>query len=917
MTKIMYTVTNKCVIVDELTGILTYHSGLLHVYFVKAVEKMKKRILTVFLAVAFLSGGISTFADNAVSDSFPDNERTAAKIAEYQSFLTDNANVERPDNTIELNASNLTACSSEAFVDRIDSADVVSLPAGSGFIEYSANLAQEGMYCLQIVYYNLPLKQADIEFSLLINAKLPYRLAGELLLQRLYKNKGAIKTDARGNEIRPEKEEVNGFQTAYITDRQRIYETLWFLFDEGENTVRLEFARGGIAVEKISLTPYTPAVGYAEYYAGVSHSADHVPSDYNAFIQGENASLVSSTVLYPTYDKMDVMTQSGDGTPNSPSKLKINTIGQSTFKTPGQTIEWEVDAPYDGFYNIGLRARQNIVVGFYSSRRIYIDGEILFNEMNDVQFPYTYGWDIKLIGDNTPYKIYLSKGSHRLKMEVTAGAAGEILSEFEEIVYDLNTIYREIIVITGINPDPNRDYNLYDEVYDLNGRLANLSERLGKAAENLKKAGIMSGNNAVAARTLVIQLNDFIKTPTSIAMRIRRFRDNISSLSGWLLSLSDQPLEIDYMFLKSPSAPEPAKSGGFFRQMSFRFRSFLCSFSEDYTLFDNSGNSPEAISVWVGTGRDQAQIIKDMADNEFSPKSGISVNISLVQQGIIEAVASGRAPDVLLYTDMQTPVNLAARQTVEDLSGYDGFERIRERFNPELFTSFRYKDGIYALPLEETFLMVFYRKDIFEQMALSPPETWEDFYTVTGKLQKKNFMVGVPVGTSAQPDDSMFKTLLFQNGGSLFNEDYTKTNLNQESSLKAFKQWTDLFVKYRFEQSYDFFNRFRNGEMPMAIQPYSVYNQLAVAAPELRGLWAMAPVPGTVRQDGSVDRTVVSNLSAAVIMSQSANKQNAFDFLEWFTDGNPQAEYGVTVENVLGPGGRYCPANREIGRAHV
>lgn len=59
--------------------------------------------------------------------------------------------------------------------------------------------------------------------------------------------------------------------------------------------------------------------------------------------------------------------------------------------------------------------------------------------------------------------------------------------------------------------------------------------------------------------------------------------------------------------------------------------------------------------------------------------------------------------------------------------------------------------------------------------------------------------------------------------------------------------------------TYDFSNRFRNGEMPIGISDFvSTYNQLSVFAPEINGQWEFVEVPGTLKADGSVDHTTIA-----------------------------------------------------------
>ena len=77
-----------------------------------------------------------------------------------------------------------------------------------------------------------------------------------------------------------------------------------------------------------------------------------------------------------------------------------------------------------------------------------------------------------------------------------------------------------------------------------------------------------------------------------------------------------------------------------------------------------------------------------------------------------------------------------------------------------------------------------------------------------------------------------------------------------------FKLWTNLYTQYGVDVHYDFFNRFRTGEMPIGIEDYTMYNMLVVAAPQIKGLWKMYLLPGTVKEDGTIDKTVAGNGTA-------------------------------------------------------
>ena len=48
------------------------------------------------------------------------------------------------------------------------------------------------------------------------------------------------------------------------------------------------------------------------------------------------------------------------------------------------------------------------------------------------------------------------------------------------------------------------------------------------------------------------------------------------------------------------------------------------------------------------------------------------------------------------------------------------------RFAQDAMVPYTYNDGVYALPLTQTYLMMFYRTDIFEEMNLKVPQTWDE-----------------------------------------------------------------------------------------------------------------------------------------------------------------------------------------------
>jgi ABC-type glycerol-3-phosphate transport system substrate-binding protein len=224
-----------------------------------------------------------------------------------------------------------------------------------------------------------------------------------------------------------------------------------------------------------------------------------------------------------------------------------------------------------------------------------------------------------------------------------------------------------------------------------------------------------------------------------------------------------------------------------------------------------------------------------------------------VQTGFIEATLAGTGPDVAIGVSRGQPVNLACRGALMDLSQFEGFEELASRFSETAFVPYEYNGGTYAIPNTQGYYMMFYRKDILEKLDLEIPQTWDELLRMVPRLQKNHMEIGLPysvISAAVAVNNGMgakdiFPILLLQNGGDLYNEDATASALGSEVAMQAFNQWCDYYTQYGFELVYDFYTRFRNGDMPIGISDLSMYNTLVAGAPELRGEWGIVPIPGT------------------------------------------------------------------------
>jgi ABC-type glycerol-3-phosphate transport system substrate-binding protein len=261
-------------------------------------------------------------------------------------------------------------------------------------------------------------------------------------------------------------------------------------------------------------------------------------------------------------------------------------------------------------------------------------------------------------------------------------------------------------------------------------------------------------------------------------------------------------------------------------------------------------------------------------------------------------------------------MNYGMRGAVTDLAKFGDFEPVSKAFLPSSMVPYRFRDRCFALPETQNFSMLFYRKDILKELALVPPETWDDLKATLSVLSKNYMSFGLPISwaNGAQQvnmADFTYAMFLYQAGGSFYTEDGTASALDSDISVSAFREFTKYFTDYKLPNPYDFANRFRTGEMPLAIADYANYNVLQVFAPEIKGLWGFTEVPGTPRPDGTVDHSVATFGSASIIMERAKDREAAWEYLKWWTSADIQTKYGRAMEALMGPAARYPTANQE------
>ena len=885
--------------------------------------KRARRVLTFACCLSLLLSSVAPFAAAAGGSSGASSSATASATSGTSSGDTESYTTElymdyiqrmekeyQPaTDTITLTPENVSSKSSDTqlvnnYGDREGSA--LAIPEG-GSVTWNINVPADGLYAIELAYCPYEAHNGNIGMEMTINGESPFREASLLSLYQTWVE-GEMKQDASGNDVKPSSTQKLRWQTLELTDPSN-YETdaMRIALKKGKQAFSFTLSSNSVAIASVRLKPASTLVSYKDYVA--QHGSGDTSGDAVRY-EAEKIAAKSDATIYPMSD-----TTSASTYPQEAGTLKLNVIGSTKWQEAGQYISWTINAPKDGYYKLAFRFRQDMLSGMFVTRSLSIDGAVPFAEAQSIQFPYTSGWEILSPADKDgqEYLFYLTEGDHDLTLTVSLGVLSELLGRVDKVLTNLNQAYRDIMMITGPSPDPYRDYSFDKLLPDTLKLMKAQADEIDDITATISKISGETGDYLSLLNKLTFQVRRMAEKPSTIASTFTDFKSNIGSLGTWLLSAKQQPLTFDSIYVVPNKTDLPKATGAWYKELWYHVENFFSSFVTDYSSIARSAdnlNFEKSIKVWAPTGRDQAQIIRQLCDEYFSPKYQISVDVELISAGtLLPSVLAGVGPDVSLMNASGDPINYAIRNAVLDLTQFKdtensaGFDTVSKWFLDSALVPYTFKGKTYGLPETMTFSMFFYRKDIFAQLGLEVPKTFDELVNLIPTLQRYNMSIAFPTSFAG------LNLKMQQKGIPLYNNEGESTNLGSDEALQAFEELCEIFTTYRADVTYDFVNRFRTGEMPCGIQDYTLYNQLTVFAPEIQGLWEFVPVPGVVQEDGSIKNITVGGGTSVMIMANTKDKQSSWDFVQWWLSADNQSRYANELESVLGAAAKHPTAN--------
>jgi ABC-type glycerol-3-phosphate transport system substrate-binding protein len=906
-------------------------------------------VMALILQVFAYSGAIRTMAVTDISmDDFEDTISTYNiddSILSYNDYRASHASEAVPDRTVIIGADAVVR-----YEESGTAAEAAMIPAtdptvgagehqsGSSILtsedsltEFEVSIPETGMYNMSLEYFPTAGKNSDIERAIFIDGELPFKEMSLVTFSRVWTAKGERLTgangttvyswekDNQGNDVKPGMLEAPEWQTRYVYDSDGYITTpLAVYLTAGTHTVTLVSIKEPVIIGSIIFDNAKTVSSYAEVKAAYDAAGAKDTSGKQILIEAENLTKASSQMLYPQQDQ-----SSPEVVPASSKTLLNNTVGGNSWRLVGQWLEWQFDVPDTGYYEITMHDKQNFSRGVAVSRRISIDGAVPFSELDNYEFGYSQNWKIETLSDESgePFRFYLEAGSHTIRMEVVLGDFSTIVGMVEDAVQRLNDIYRRVIKITGVSPDRYRDYQIESSLPELTGDLIATRDILNAAIERLDIVAGKNSDKKTVLLTMRDQLDDLIKDNDDFVKVISSYKVNVRACGNWITQVISQPLALDSFSIHSADTKSGISKSNFFTRAGHEISRLFYSFVIDYNQIGSVAEDKDAkvITLWIGSGRDQANVIKSLIDETFTNKNGISVNVQLVDMStLLKATLVGEGPDVaiqvantngiagaVLNTGNDTPVNYGIRHAVLDLTRFPDWQEVLTRFPDAAYEQFMYNGALYALPETITFPVMFYRKDILKEIGLELPTTWDDVKVAMSVLSKNQMEFGM------LPNEQLFASILYQHGGKYYTEDSKASALDSDIAVNAFKVFCNYYTDYKIDRSTSVEERFRTGECPIIIADYTDYNNFAVSAPDIAGLWSFTRIPGMVQEDGSIDHSVACTGLASMIMADTDYPEESWAFIKWWSSAETQTAYGREMESLMGSAARVPTANYE------
>lgn len=779
-----------------------------------------------------------------------------------------------------------------------------------GSIELELNVVADGIYYMCFDYLADSDTILPVEAQFMIDGDFPFYEMRQQVLESQWSTPQQKSYDSYGNEVVGIPDKVYEWQNKYIMDSTYRYSgPLGIELTKGRHTVTVTLKEGTLLLGNFKLT----AKPQVEAYTG----SERAEGDGFIEIQAEDFTYRNASSIHATceYDPNLYPYQAGNRI--------MNTVDSTSFSEGGQQISYQFTVEKEGNYYLAFHYSQSDKSDFPVFMNIRIDGELPNTEFENCAFAYKKDYNLYTLLDSEGNKISvpLGAGQHTISMQISMEPLRNALETIEQIMGKVNDLSLEVTKVAGTNKDKYRDFSLESYIPGIGDTLIQWADELAAVMEeartyNPDKKKIAAFSSISIAEN---QLRSLAKKPDELIYRIDELATSTSSVNQHLANLIDSlngnDFSLDSIYLyQEDAAKQLPRHKNVFVKAGLGIVRFCTSFGKQ--AYSSSNTNPEHLQVSVNRSRQHLEIMQQMITEEFTPQTGIEVDLSLMpdQTKLVLANASGDSPDIATGVNYSIPFELGIRGALKDLTQFDDFAEVAGRYTEGLLMPYVIDDSVYAIPETMNFQVLFYRKDILDKLGLEVPDTLEDVEAMLPDLQMRGLNFYYPTARTVGMKTFLDTTpIIFQSGGRLYDTYVEDVTITSEEVVEGFTTLTNLFTIYNLPKDVpNFYQHFRNGDYPIGISDFGTYNLISNAAPEIDGSWGVALIPGVKDENGEVMRYSSAGAESTFLFNSTPEREEqAWEFVKWWSSAQVQAEFGQRLQITYGDEYYWNTANCE------
>ena len=249
-------------------------------------------------------------------------------------------------------------------------------------------------------------------------------------------------------------------------------------------------------------------------------------------------------------------------------------------------------------------------------------------------------------------------------------------------------------------------------------------------------------------------------------------------------------------------------------------------------------------------------------------------------------LVKGDAPDIISLSADRSFADFVDANILEDLSGKIDFSVIDPIYNQMLKAlEIESVDGIYGVPYALNASGVIYNKDIFEELGLSIPKTWDEFLGLAQAVQDNGitpFYFTLKESWTSLPAWNTISSTLVSS------DSFKKVNSKETTFNEIYSETTDKIMKLmkyghsdNFGVGYNDGNTaFANGESAMYLQGSYAIPAILTVNPDLN--LGMFPLPASNNEE---ENKLVSGVDVYfAITKDSKNKEESIRFINFLLE---------------------------------